>query len=71
LQKSLEKYFDFYNQERFHQSLSYQTPDKVYLQKRHKLSTFPQLINKRKKEAKKENFTTTIVKRLSKLLGTP
>ncbi len=32
LQKGLEKYFDFYNRERFHQSLSYQTPDKVYLQ---------------------------------------
>ena len=30
LQKGLEKYFDFYNRERFHQSLSYQTPDKVY-----------------------------------------
>lgn len=32
LQKGLEKYFDFYNQERFHQSLSYQTPNKVYSQ---------------------------------------
>lgn len=32
LQKGLEKYFDFYNRERFHQSLSYQTPDKVYSQ---------------------------------------
>jgi putative transposase len=32
LRKGLEKYFDFYNRERFHQSLSYQTPDKVYLQ---------------------------------------
>ena len=31
LQNGLEKYFDFYNQERLHQSLSYQTPDKVYL----------------------------------------
>lgn len=30
LQNGLEKYFDFYNRERFHQSLSYQTPDKVY-----------------------------------------
>jgi Integrase core domain len=30
LQNGLEKYFDFYNQERFHQSLSYQTPDKVF-----------------------------------------
>jgi len=27
-----QKYFNFYNQERFSQSLSYQTPDKVYLQ---------------------------------------
>jgi putative transposase len=32
LQKGLEKYFYFYNRERFHQSLSYQTPDKVYSQ---------------------------------------
>jgi putative transposase len=32
LQKGLEKYFDFYNQERFHQSLNYQTPDKVFSQ---------------------------------------
>ncbi|WP_394990097.1 integrase core domain-containing protein [Emticicia sp.] len=32
LQKGLEKYFDLYNQERFHQSLSYQTPDKIYSQ---------------------------------------
>jgi len=27
---SLKKYFRFYNQERFHQSLNYQTPEKVY-----------------------------------------
>lgn len=27
---SLKKYFLFYNQERFHQSLNYQTPEKVY-----------------------------------------
>lgn len=32
LQKGLEEYFVFYNQERFHQSLSYQTPDRFYTQ---------------------------------------
>lgn len=32
LQKGLEEYFVFYNQERFHQSLSYQTPDRFYAQ---------------------------------------
>jgi putative transposase len=26
----LEKYFEFYNKERFHQSLDYQTPSSVY-----------------------------------------
>ena len=30
---SLKKYFQFYNQERFHQSLNYQTPEKVYFNK--------------------------------------
>lgn len=32
LQKGLEEYFVFYNQERFHQSLNYQTPDRFYAQ---------------------------------------
>ncbi|OQA91332.1 MAG: hypothetical protein BWY26_01040 [Elusimicrobia bacterium ADurb.Bin231] len=26
----LEKYFDLYNRERFHQSLEYQTPEQIY-----------------------------------------
>ncbi len=30
LNKGLEEYFEFYNQRRFHQSLDYLTPDKVY-----------------------------------------
>jgi putative transposase len=30
LYKGLEKYFEFYNQQRFHQSLNYQTPSSVY-----------------------------------------
>ncbi len=53
LQNGLEKYFDFYNQERLHQSLSYQTPDKVYLFAA-SLSTFPQQLTKEKKKQKKK-----------------
>jgi putative transposase len=30
LYQGLEKYFDFYNTERFHQSLNYKTPDMIY-----------------------------------------
>lgn len=33
---SLKKYFQFYNQERFHQSLDYQTPEKVYFNENYK-----------------------------------
>ncbi|MBN2602270.1 MAG: IS3 family transposase, partial [Candidatus Marinimicrobia bacterium] len=32
---SLKKYFQFYNQERFHQSLNYQTPKKVYFSEKY------------------------------------
>lgn len=28
--KDLKKYFEFYNKERFHQSLDYKTPSSVY-----------------------------------------
>jgi transposase InsO family protein len=31
LEKGLREYFAFYNQERLHQSLSYQTPAEVHL----------------------------------------
>lgn len=34
LQKGMEKYFDFYNNERFHQSLSYKTPSEMYNNKK-------------------------------------
>ncbi|MCF7790530.1 MAG: integrase core domain-containing protein, partial [Victivallales bacterium] len=30
LKQDIEKYFEFYNSERFHQSLAYKTPDKIY-----------------------------------------
>ncbi len=30
LKQGLKRYFGFYNSERFHQSLDYQTPDTVY-----------------------------------------
>jgi putative transposase len=30
LKQGLKRYFNFYNSERFHQSLEYQTPDRVY-----------------------------------------
>jgi putative transposase len=30
LRRGLERYFEFYNQERLHQSLDYQTPAEVY-----------------------------------------
>ena len=30
LQSGLERYFEFYNQERLHQSLNYQTPNEVH-----------------------------------------
>ena len=28
--EEIRKYFEFYNAERFHQSLSYKTPDEIY-----------------------------------------
>ena len=34
--KSLEKYFEYYNNERSHSSLSKRTPSKVYFNKRYK-----------------------------------
>lgn len=30
LKASVERYYQFYNSERFHQSLEYRTPDEVY-----------------------------------------
>jgi len=33
LKESLNRYFNFYNTERFHQSLGYKTPDEQYLEK--------------------------------------
>ncbi len=30
LHESVSRYFDFYNEERFHQSLDYSTPDEIY-----------------------------------------
>lgn len=30
LKSGLKKYFNFYNTERFHQSLEYSTPDEIY-----------------------------------------
>lgn len=36
---SLENYVQFYNQERFHQSLNYQTPEKVYFSEKYEHSS--------------------------------
>jgi putative transposase len=33
LRKGIERFFKFYNTERFHQSLNYQTPDDIYFQR--------------------------------------
>jgi putative transposase len=33
LNKGMKKYFEFYNNERFHQSLNYKTPNEIYHQK--------------------------------------
>lgn len=33
LKEGIEKYFNFYNTERFHQSLGYETPDEIYYSK--------------------------------------
>jgi putative transposase len=33
LRKGIEKFFKFYNTERFHQSLNYQTPDDMYFKR--------------------------------------
>jgi putative transposase len=33
LYNGLKKYFEFYNEERFHQSLDYSTPSKMYYKK--------------------------------------
>ena len=40
LKKGIDKYFNFYNSERFHQSLDYSTPDEIYFESMKKASSF-------------------------------
>jgi putative transposase len=40
LKKGIEKYFNFYNSERFHQSLDYCTPDDIYFESIKKAGSF-------------------------------
>ncbi|SFW48745.1 Integrase core domain-containing protein, partial [Chitinophaga sancti] len=53
LYKGIHRYVEFYNWERKHQGLEYKTPAEVY-GAADKLSTYPQISTKRKKEPKKE-----------------
>ena len=60
-QLGLVEYFDFYNNERYHQSLDYKTPFEMLAKK--KLSTELELLTKKEKSSKKERkatATTTI-----------
>ncbi len=60
-QLGLVEYFDFYNNERYHQSLDYKTPREVLTGE--KLSTELELLTKKEKSSKKERkaaTTTTI-----------
>lgn len=40
LKRGIDKFFDFYNNERFHQSLNYKTPDDIYLENLKAVSAF-------------------------------
>ena len=40
LKKGIERYFKFYNKERFHQNLNYRTPDDIYFNYSEAVSTF-------------------------------
>ena len=40
LRKDIKKYFNFYNSERFHQSLDYSTPNDIYFESVKKAGSF-------------------------------
>ena len=50
IRENIKKYINFYNQERPHQSLDYQTPDEVYFGKEKKEKAINSMHNFSKKE---------------------
>ncbi len=62
-QQGLKEYFQFYNEERFHQALQYRTPREIYQPKGETnvihISTAIHKEKEKKKQKKKEKFTTT------------
>ena len=59
LYRGLDDYFNFYNTERFHQSLDYETPESLYKKAAWVINKLT-VINKKKKVAKKKKFTSTL-----------
>ena len=59
LYRGLDAYFNFYNTERFHQALYYETPEFLYKNAAWVINIFT-LIKKKKKAAKKKNFTSSL-----------
>ena len=58
LYEGLDNYFTFYNMERLHQSLDYETPESLN-KKAALVITKLTLINKKKKTPKKKKFTSS------------
>lgn len=61
VQLGLVEYFDFYNNERYHQSLDYKTPFEVLTGE--KLSTELELLTKKKRSKKRKATKTTTIKK--------
>jgi len=66
VQLGLAEYFDFYNNERYHQSLDYKTPSEVFGIKQ--LSTESELSTKKEKGTEKERKATTTTTKTNKIL---
>jgi len=66
VQLGLAEYFDFYNNERYHQSLDYQTPREVLCKAQ--LSTDFELLTKKEKGSEKERKATSTTIKTKKVL---
>jgi putative transposase len=65
-QLGLAEYFDFYNNERYHQALDYKTPGEMFSVKQ--LSTESELLTKKEKGTEKERKATTTTIKTNKIL---